>query len=106
MGIYIPANNKKLTSISAADRANNVKVLSGASPQDLSTDGVFFLEEISVASGQTVIVKDGKGNEAFTIIGPDVFSNDQSPLRLDYGIILTGTVARAKGFHMYGVLGS
>jgi hypothetical protein len=105
MSVYIPAKNRKLTSPNPADKLNNQFVLTGANQMILDESSVVFLESFYVVSGQTITVADGQGNAAIpTIAGAHTFDQDQSPLRLDHGIIISGTIGYAKGFILHGVL--
>ena len=107
MSVYNPnqVSDARLSNISERDKYNNQIVLSGAAESFLLDDGVFFLEYIQVQSGQTVVLKDGKGNEVTTIVGTaNPIAQDHSPIRFNYGIQYTGTAETVKGFYVKGVL--
>jgi len=98
MAIYKPVADGPILGISNNQR--NQRVLSGINPALPLANGVFFLETLIVASGVEIL--DGKGNSVGT--GITSFNHDQSPLRLDYGVTITGTVTYAKGYFVEGVL--
>lgn len=103
--IYTPVSNKILTSTSLADRINNQHVLAGTNPVLDLTDGIFFMEYLHVVSGQTAILKDGKGNTITTIVGDQTYQNNGGgPMRFDYGITVQGTVETIQGYVLRGVL--
>jgi hypothetical protein len=94
MSVYQPANNRKVA-VSEGDRYNNQAVLYGTNPALPVTKGIFWLESVIAASG-TLSIVDGKGNVIVTAVTS--WESNQSPLRCDYGITITGSVAIAKGF--------
>ena len=79
-------------------KINNQFVLFGASPSLLGDDIIVFLEYMEGSGG--VIVKD-KNSAAIsgTLIAPLDLSS--SPIRLDGGVIFTGTVLIAKGYYIH-----
>lgn len=95
MSAYIAPNNSKIA-IYEPGKCNDQVILSGVNEAYLVPKGVFMLEYFEAKATTTIILKDGKGN----IIGSGVsaFSNDQSPLRCDYGIMIVGEVTMLKGF--------
>ena len=95
MPVYKPFHDGPVPGI-----PDNQRVLSGTDPELLLSTGVFMLETLLVSSG--VAITDGKDKSLGT--GITSFSNDYSPVRLDYGIKITGTVIMAKGYFVEGVL--
>jgi hypothetical protein len=83
-----------IVSYHASNRASGQVILTGNNESVTSPSGVFFLEMLQCASGVTLTSGDGK----LVIAGITSFSQDQSPLRFDKGLIITGTVVIAKGF--------
>ena len=99
--IYLPANNKPLV-INEKDRYNNQRVLSGTDAEFLLPKGIFFVEYIQLDTGDTIDLKDGKGN----IIAAGILSVPPmySPIRCDYGVQVSGDVLMLKGFFVDNVL--
>jgi len=94
MSIYKTQNNRPLSGYGPAQRASGQVVLYGTSPSILIPNGIFFLELLQVSAGVTLT--DGDGVTIAT--GVTSFEQDQSPLRCDKGLTITGTVLIAKGF--------
>lgn len=96
MAIYRPFRVSPLVNISPAEMYNNQVVLSGTDPEILSARGVFFLDTLVLADGETVDISDGNDNVIVTnMIG---FSSSKNHVRCDYGIKITGDVLMAKGY--------
>jgi hypothetical protein len=93
-------NSKPIPSYHASQRASGQHILSGTDPAVSTTKGIFFLEMLQCASGVTLTSGDGK----LVITGATSFSQDQSPIRFDEGLSITGTVVFAKGFMIEGML--
>lgn len=100
MAVYRSTNNKTLNGYNPSIRISGQVVLSGTDPEFVSDNGVFFLEMLQLGTGVTVTLKDGDDVTIATTVSS--FSQDQSPLRCDKGIKITGTVIMAKGFIMEG----
>lgn len=97
MAIYIAPNNRKIpVSEIQLQKGNDQVIFSGSNDKLLVDKGVFFLEFLEAKSTTTVNLKDGKGSTIAT--GVSSFSNDQSPLRCDYGLEVVGDVTMLKGF--------
>jgi hypothetical protein len=103
MAIYQPKTNAPVQ-IFAQDMIRNQKVLSGTDPTILVEKGIFFLDTLVLAAGETVDLADGEGNVIATGVTGFVLTNNH--LRCDYGIIITGEVLFAKGYTIQGVLES
>jgi len=98
MGVW--HNSKLIPSYHASHRASCQYVLTGTDPSVSSTKGIFFLEMLQTSAGVTLTSGDSKN----VITGALSFSQDQSPLRFDGGLSITGTVIFAKGFLIEGAL--
>jgi hypothetical protein len=99
MAIYFPRNQKgsrALSHIRDEDKYNNQVVLNGADDEFLVPNGTFFLEYLLIEAGVSVTIKDGFNNTVAD--GVTAFNQEHSPLRLEGGIKITGTVLIAKGF--------
>jgi|WetSurMetagenome_2_1015567.scaffolds.fasta_scaffold282708_3 hypothetical protein len=98
---YRHPSSRVLSRISLEDRFNNQVILSGTSPEQLVPKGIFFLEILVLSSG-TATIADGKGTTIMS--GISSFTQENMPLRCDYGITITGAVLYAKGFVIEGCL--
>lgn len=97
-------NGRMLTSQQSADKINNQIIMTGTDEYFLIGDGTFFLETFHVVAGQTITVVDGQGNDVIEVDGDHTFNQEHSPMRLDYGIIISGTVGYAKGYYRRGII--
>jgi hypothetical protein len=105
MAIYIAPNNRKIpASELQLGKANDQVIFSGVNDKYLLDKGVFFLEFFEAKATTTVQIKDGQGTSIAS--GVTWFSNDQSPLRCDYGIEVVGEVTLLKGFIVRNVFES
>ena len=95
MPIYRGPNNRKIT-IEPQDRHNDQVILTGVDERYLVPNGAFFLEQLESFNATGANISDGQGNIIMTNV--DFVFGDYSPIRCDYGIILTGDVNYAKGF--------
>jgi len=81
-------------------RLNNQFFLSGASPayppEGFDETVVVFLEAVYMAVLGTFTIEGAKGVISGAVPAP--FSQDHSPIRLDGGVKLNGTIVAAKGF--------
>jgi len=102
MAKYRPIIKQPITVIHDRDRYKNQVVLSGASESFSVAKGIFYLEYLEVASGSTVDIADGEGNQI--IPATSGFNLAHSPLRCDYGVQITGTCVFAKGFFIEGCI--
>lgn len=92
-------NSKPIPSYHASQRASGQCILTGVNPSVSSAKGIFFLEMLQTSAGVTLTSGDGQN----VIAGALSFSQDQSPLRFDGGLSITGTVIFAKGFLIEGI---
>jgi hypothetical protein len=100
MAVYKSSNNRPLSGITPAQRASGQIILSGSNPSIVCPNGIFYLELLQVSAGVTIADGDG----VTMVAGITSFEQDQSPLRCDNGIAITGTVVTAKGFVVEGCL--
>lgn len=101
MAVYIPYNSEIKVVLNEMSRNNDQVVLSGSNPTYDVEKGVFYIENIQVAAGSTIDIKDGKNVNIVTgITSIDFF---KSPLRCDYGIKVVGAVLLLKGFFLRNV---
>ena len=102
MAIYRTPNRHPLANFSPADMYNNQVILYGTDPEILSAKGVFFLDTLVLAAGETVTINDGEDN--LIVNNMLSFSSSKNHLRCDYGIKITGNVVMAKGYLLENVL--
>lgn len=96
MALYRASSRRPLSEMSPEFRLSNQVVMTGTDQELLVPKGAFFLEYLSVESGNSVTLSDGAGNEIVANLTD--FNNDRVPLRCDGGIIAVGTVLIIKGF--------
>jgi len=97
MSVYRTKNNRPLSGYTPAQRASGQVILYGTDPTVSCPKGIFYLELLRVDdTGAGITLKDGDGVTMAT--GVLSFEQDQSPIRCDNGITLTGFVIIAKGF--------
>lgn len=96
-------NGRMLTNSQDADKINNQIIMTGTDEYFLIGDGTFFLTTFHVVAGQTITVVDGQGNDVISVTGDHTY-RDKDPMRLDYGIIISGTVGYAKGYYRRGII--
>ena len=100
--IYKPYSDNPVGQIAPQDMYRNQRILSGADPEFLSEDGVFFLDTLVLASGETVDISDGK--DRLVVENMLSFSSSKNHIRCDYGIKITGNVVMAKGYVVENVI--
>jgi hypothetical protein len=100
--VYKPYSDNPVGQIAPQDMYRNQRILSGADPQFLSDDGIFFLDTLVLASGETVTITDGKDRTVVTSMLS--FSSSKNHIRCDYGIKITGNVVMAKGYIVENVV--
>jgi len=100
--IYKPYSDNPVGRIAPEDMYRNQRILSGADPEFLSDDGIFYLDSLILASGETVVIKDGQDR----VVVPDMISFESAfnHIRCDYGIKITGNVVMAKGYVVENVI--
>jgi hypothetical protein len=104
MGYYRSVNSGPLPHFSDADRYNNrIAVANETNPQIIVDNGVFFLEHVYLETGKTISIVDGNGQTLMTGLDRDL-NVEISPIRLDYGFVITGDVLLLKGFIIQGCL--
>lgn len=81
----------------AIARISQPFVLMGSNPAFVGANMIVFLEY--VAHGGSLVVKDASSS-ALTGTITDTLDLTASPLRVDGGVVLTGTVKIAKGFYI------
>ena len=86
-----------------AARFNNQFVFnsSDSNPTLIRPKAIVFIDYLEVASGSTVDIVDGDGD----VVASDISSFDMTytPLRLDHGFTVTGSVLMLRGFIIEGV---
>lgn len=103
MATYRSKNTRTISGYNASQRSTGQVILSGTNPSISCPGGIFFLEMLQVDdTGAGVTITDG--NSVAIATGVKSFSQDQSPVRCDDGLTLTGTVIMAKGFVVEGCL--
>ena len=101
---YRSKHGNPQTSYHPSNRANGQVIIVGADGEVPVEDGIFWLESIETGSGVTVEIQDGDGNTVIPAVGS--VNHEMSPIRLDRGIKIVGTVLYAKGFIMDASLDS
>jgi len=83
-------------------RANNQFFLNGANPQfpieGFDESYVVFLEAVYTAAGGTFTIEGQTGVISGAI--PSPFTQDHSPIRMDGGVKVNGTILAMKGFYL------
>lgn len=100
--VYKPYSDNPVGRIAPEDMYRNQRILSGANPEYLSDDGIFFLDTLVLASGETVDLADGKDRSVVENMLSVELNNNH--IRCDYGIKITGNVVMAKGYVVENVL--
>lgn len=80
-------------------RINNSFFLFGASPQfppAFDDKVIVFLESVYMAAAGTFTIEGTNGVISGAIVAP--FEQDHSPVRMDGGVKLNGTIVAAKGY--------
>ena len=87
-----------------AARFNNQFVFNSGdtNPTLIRPKGIVFIDYLEVASGSTVSIVDGDDDTVAS--GISSFDMTFTPLRLDHGFKVTGTVLMLRGFVIEGVL--
>lgn len=100
--IYKPYSDNPVGHIAPQDMYRNQRILSGADPEFLTEDGIFFLDTLVLASGETVDISDGKDRLVVENMLSVELNNNH--IRCDYGIKITGNVVMAKGYVIENVV--
>ena len=100
--VYKPYSDNPVGQIAPQDMYRNQRILSGADPEFLSDDGIFFLDTLVLASGETVDIKDGLDRLVVENMLSVALNNNH--IRCDYGIKITGNVVMAKGYVVENVI--
>ena len=89
--------------INAARFNNQVIFNSGDSnPTIACPNGMVFVDYMELTAGATVTIKDGDGDTVAT--GVSGFDMTYTPMRLDHGMQITGTVLMLRAFIIEGCL--
>jgi len=100
--IYVPYSDNPVGHIAPQDMYRNQRILSGTDPELLTADGIFFLDTLVLATGETVNIKDG--NDRVVVDNMLGVTLNNNHIRCDYGIKITGDVIMAKGYLVENVL--
>lgn len=90
------SNNKSLSYQNIHDCLNNQISITGENQEYYLDFGTILLFHLEAVPGTTVTISDGRGKEYAS--GVSGFTFDHIPLRLDYGVKITGNVSLARGY--------